>query len=95
MMKRHIRSKKTIVKRGLSARRIGQIAGISAQQVNLELKKLGFLDGCPGDWNPTKEGEKHLVEVNKFNGYGSLAGSGWTWLEWDDYFVDLIIKKSV
>ena len=40
-----------------SARLLGQRFGLNAQEMNMALKQLGYLDGQPGNYIPTEKGK--------------------------------------
>ena len=65
-----------------SARRLGDMIGLSAQQVNKKLKELGYIDGEPGRYYLTDKGK----EVGRYNGddngMGGYARQTWAWIEW-------------
>lgn len=68
----------------LSARRLGQEYGLTAEEMNVLLKEEGFLDGEPGGYYPTEKGRRFVYEKGDDNGYGGYAFRGWNWLEWDE-----------
>lgn len=72
----------------LSARRLGQEYGLTAEEMNVLLKEEGFLDGEPGDYYPTEKGRKFIYEKGDDNGYGGYAFRGWNWREWDESIMD-------
>lgn len=70
---------------GLSAKRLGQCYGLTAEEMNVLLKEEGFLSGKPRDYVPTEKGKRYIAaEKYKSNGYGGYAARGWEWLEWDE-----------
>ena len=40
----------------LSAKRLGERCGLTAEEMNILLKEEGFLSGEPGNYYPTEEG---------------------------------------
>ena len=74
----------------LSARRIGQLIGLTAEQVNYLLKREGFLEGEPDNYSPTEKGKAYSILKSKDNGYGGYAARGWEWLEWDESILPLL-----
>ena len=41
----------------LSAKRLGEICGLTAEEMNVLLKEEGFLSGEPGNYYPTEKGK--------------------------------------
>lgn len=72
----------------LSAKRLGEKCGLTAEEMNYLLKEEGFLSGEPGNYNPTEKGKPFVVEKGDDNGYGGYAFRGWNWLEWDESILD-------
>ncbi len=72
----------------LSARRLGQEYGLTAEEMNVLLKEEGFLDGESSDYYPTEKGRKFVYEKGDDNGYGGYAFRGWNWREWDENIMD-------
>ena len=56
-----------------SASRLGSELGLSPQETNYLLYKQGYLEGEPGDWNPTVKGEE----------YSKYRGDKHPYLAWD------------
>lgn len=56
--------------------------------MNVLLKEEGFLDGEPGNYQPTEKGKRFVIEKYKDNGYGGYAARSWEWLEWDESITD-------
>lgn len=46
----------------LSAKRLGEICGLTAEEMNVLLKEEGFLSGEPGNYYPTEKGKLFVVE---------------------------------
>lgn len=74
----------------LSAKRLGEICGLTAEEMNVLLKEEGFLSGEPGNYYPTEKGKLFVVEKGDDNGYGGYAFRGWNWLEWDERILEEI-----
>jgi hypothetical protein len=72
----------------LSAKRLGERCGLTAEEMNFLLKVEGYLSGGPGDYYPTEKGKQFVVEKGNDNGYGGYAFRGWNWLEWDESILD-------
>lgn len=72
----------------LSAKRLGERCGLTAEEMNFLLKVEGYLSGEPGDYYPTEKGKQFVVEKGNDNGYGGYAFRGWNWLEWDESILD-------
>ena len=68
----------------LSAKRLGEKCGLTAEEMNCLLKDEGFLSGEPGNYYPTEKGKIFVSEKGDDNGYGGYAFRGWNWLEWDE-----------
>ena len=68
----------------LSAKRLGERCGLTAEEMNILLKEEGFLSGEPGNYYPTEKGKLFVVEKGDDNGYGGYAFRGWNWFEWDE-----------
>ncbi|WP_024858074.1 hypothetical protein [Ruminococcus albus] len=67
-----------------SARKIGEMIGLSSQKTNVKLKELGYLDGEPGNYNLTTKGEQVGKMVYDDNGYGGKCARGWGYAVWDE-----------
>lgn len=72
----------------LSAKRLGEKCGLTAEEMNCLLKDEGFLSGEPGNYYPTEKGKTFVGEKGDDNGYGGYAFRGWNWLEWDESILD-------
>lgn len=72
----------------LSAKRLGERCGLTAEEMNFLLKVEGYLSGEPGDYYPTEKGKQFVVEKGNDNGYGGYAFRGWNWLEWEESILD-------
>jgi hypothetical protein len=72
----------------LSAKRLGERCGLTAEQMNFLLKEEGYLSGEPGNYYPTEKGKQFVIEKGDDNGYGGYAFRGWNWLEWDESILD-------
>lgn len=46
----------------LSAKRLGERCGFTAEEMNILLKEEGFLSGEPGNYYPTEKGKLFVVE---------------------------------
>ncbi len=80
-----------------SARTIGYKYGINAQTMNRILRKLGYLEGFPGNYTPT-EMAKPYVNVND-HGMGTNAGYSrynvyYETISYNDAFLD-VLKSQV
>ena len=74
----------------LSAKRLGERCGLTAEEMNILLKEEGFLSGEPGNYYPTEKGKLFVVEKGDDNGYGGYAFRGWNWFEWDERILEEI-----
>ena len=61
----------------LSAQRIGELFGLNAQEMNMALKLLGYLDGEPGNYLPTEKCKPFYLQEYHDNGYGGYAKRIW------------------
>ena len=73
-----------------SAKQLGEMLGMNAQEVNKLLKKKGFLDGEPGVYTVTSKGEKYSELRQKDNGYGGYAARSWEFVMWDEAILNEI-----
>ena len=46
----------------LSAKRLGERCGLTAEEMNILLKEEGFLSGEPGNYYPTEKGKLFVIE---------------------------------
>ncbi len=67
-----------------SARRLGNLYGLTAEEMNYLLKMQGFQEGEPGNYYPTEKGKLFMISKSANNGYGGFAFRGWDWNEWDE-----------
>lgn len=65
-----------------SARRLGDMIGLSAQQVNKKLAELGYLEGEPGNWTATERGKEVSVQNAYDNGVGGYYRIYNPYYEW-------------
>ena len=72
----------------LSAKRLGERCGLTAEEMNILLKEEGFLSGEPGNYYPTEKGKLFVVEKGDDNGYGGYAFRGWSWFEQDERILE-------
>ena len=72
----------------LSAKRLGERCGLTAEKMNVLLKEEGFLSGEPGNYYPTERGKLFVVENGDDNGYSGYAFRGWNWFEWDERILE-------
>ena len=70
-----------------SARLLGQRFGLNAPEMNMALKQLGYLDGQPGKYTPTKKGKLFCNETYHDNGYGGYAKRTWATLSYDESII--------
>lgn len=70
-----------------SARLLGQRFGLNAQEMNMALKQLGYLDGQPGNYIPTEKGKMFYSETYHDNGYGGYAKRFWNTLSYDESII--------
>lgn len=79
---------------GLSASRLGQRIGLTAEQMNVLLLEEGFLKGEPGNYQVTEKGKPYVYENGADNGYGGYAFRGWNWYEWDESILEQLNLDS-
>ena len=70
----------------VSARVLGQDYGLTAEEMNRVLVKLGFLQGTPGDYSMTQKALQYAVEKDFHRGTGGYAcyNRYWTTRTFDD-----------
>lgn len=75
-----------------SARIMGQKYGMTAQEMNCALKKLGFLKGEPGNYSPTEKAMKYVEETDFHSGCGGYSWYNryWTTRTFDDSIEDAL-----
>lgn len=79
---------------GLSARRLGEKIGLTAEQTNTLLKESGFQKGNPGEYIVTEKGKKYVEEKSWDNGYGGWAARGYDYNEWDESIINKLDTSS-
>ena len=69
---------------------LGERFGLSAQEMNHALKRLGLLDGSPGDYSVTEQGAPYALERDYHQGNGGYAcyNAYWTTRSWDESILD-------
>ena len=72
----------------LSAKRLRERCGLTAEEMNILLKEEGFLSGEPGNYYPTEKGKLFVVVKRAVNGYCVAAFRGWSWFEWDERILE-------
>lgn len=70
-----------------SARQLGGMVGMSAREVNLALRDLGYLTGEPGNWQLTNKGAERAILRCEGNEYGGSAHRSWEWPMWNEDIV--------
>lgn len=70
----------------MSARILGHDYGLTAEEMNRVLVKLGFLKGSPGDYSLTEKAMQYAVEKDFHRGNGGYAcyNRYWTTRSFDD-----------
>lgn len=76
-----------------SARLLGQRFGLNAQEMNMALKQLGYLDGQPGNYIPTEKGKMFYSETYHDNGYGGYAKRFWNTLSYDESIIGQLERE--
>lgn len=79
---------------GLSAKRLGERIGLTAEQTNVLLKEAGFQKGEAGDYVVTDKGKKYAEEKSWTNGYGGYAARGYDYNEWNASIIDKLDTSS-
>ncbi len=76
----------------VSAKVLGQDYGLSAQEMNRVLEKLGILQGTPCNYSPTQEGLKYVVQKHHHRGTGgySCYNRYWTTRTFDESIKDVL-----
>lgn len=76
----------------VSARILGQDYGLTAEEMNRVLVKLGFLQGTPGDYSVTQKALQYVVEKDFHRGTGGYASYNryWTTRTFDDSIKDAL-----
>lgn len=72
----------------LSAQRIGKMFGLTAQEMNMALKLLGYLDGEPGNYLPTVKCKPFYLQDYHDNGYGGYANRTWSTVAYDESMIE-------
>lgn len=77
----------------LSARMIGKKYGMTAEETNRVLLKLGYLDGVPGNYNLTELGLKYGKKVYHHSGPGGYSryNMDWDTCSFDETIMDELI----
>ncbi len=80
----------------ISARILGHEYGLTAEEMNRVLLKLGFLDGTPGDYSLTEKALPYAVEKNFHRGTGgySFYNRYWTTRTFDDSIKEVLDVSS-
>lgn len=76
-----------------SARNLGKIFGLTAQEMNVALKKLGYILGQPGYYFPTEKGMPFFKANYCSNGYGGYASRSWTKFTYDESILKQLIPE--
>lgn len=76
----------------VSARILGNEYGLTAEEMNCVLKKLGFLSGEAGDYYLTEKGMEYAKEHEHNSGCGgySIYNRYWTTRTYDDSIMDVL-----
>ena len=72
----------------LSAQRIGKKYGLTAQEMNMALKLLGYLDGEPGNYLPTEKCKSFYLQKYYDNGYRGYANRTWSTVAYDESIIE-------
>lgn len=73
---------------GLSAKRLGEKIGLTAEETNTLLKEAGYQFGQAGEYIVTEAGKKFVEEKSWDNGCGGWAHRGYNYNEWDESIID-------
>ncbi|MCD8117933.1 MAG: hypothetical protein LUE29_00330 [Lachnospiraceae bacterium] len=76
----------------ISARILGRSYGLTAEEMNRVLVKLGFLEGIPGDYSPTEKALPYVVEKDFHMGTGGYDHYNryWTTKTFDDSIKEVL-----
>lgn len=74
----------------LSATRLGDRIGLNGQEMNMLLKKEGFLAGEPGNYSITEKGLSFVKEKGWDNGYGGYAARGYNYNTYNESILECI-----
>ncbi len=76
----------------VSARILGQDYGLTAEEMNRVLVKLGFLSGMPGDYNLTSKAKPYATVKEFHRGTGGYAhyNKYWTTRKFDESIKDVL-----
>ena len=77
----------------LSAQRIGELFGLNAQEMNMALKLLGYLDGEPGNYLPTEKCKPFYLQEYHDNGYGGYAKRIWRTVTYNEHIIETLEKE--
>ena len=72
----------------LSAQRIGKMFGLTAQEMNMALKLLGYLDGEPGHYLPTEKCKPFYLQKYYDNGYRGYANRTWSTVTYNESMIE-------
>ena len=72
----------------LSAQRIGKLFGLNAQEMNMALKLLGYLDGEPGNYLPTVKCKPFYLQEYHDNGYRGYANRTWSTVTYNESIIE-------
>ena len=77
----------------LSAQRIGKLFGLNAQEMNMALKLLGYLDGEPGNYLPTVKCKPFYLQRYYDNGYRGYANRTWSTVTYDESVIESLEQE--
>ena len=77
----------------LSAQRIGKMFGLTAQEMNMALKLLGYLDGEPGNYLPTVKCKPFYLQRYYDNGYRGYANRTWSTVTYDESVIESLEQE--
>ena len=77
----------------LSAQRIGKMFGLTAQEMNMALKLLGYLDGEPGHYLPTVKCKPFYLQEYHDNGYGGYAKRIWSTVAYNESIIESLEQE--
>ena len=77
----------------LSAQRIGKLFGLNAQEMNMALKLLGYLDGEPGHYFPTVKCKPFYLQDYHDNGYRGYANRTWITVTYDESIIESLEQE--
>lgn len=67
--------------------------GLTAQEMNMALKLLGYLDGEPGHYLPTEKCKPFYLQKYYDNGYGGYAKRIWSTVTYNESIIESLEQE--